>query len=238
MVLLAQEGPDEVRAALDCFNAMQGRLCKLIQERTQMVGAIAHDLRTPLTRLAFRLDDLPAPLGDKARADIEEMKLMISAALDFIRERSVTGEIEKLDLRSLVERVVDEQGDLGHDVALEPGSPLTIEGVPLELRRMVANLVENALKYGARARLRLSTHGGQCHLQIEDDGPGIPESLQSQVFNPFFRIEASRNRQTGGTGLGLTAVRAIVIEHNGEVRLANRKAGGLRVTVLLPLPRS
>jgi two-component system, OmpR family, sensor kinase len=235
---LPPEGPQEVRAALECFNAMQERLNKLIRERTNMVGAIAHDLRTPLTRLAFRLDDLPSPLGEKVRSDIEEMKSMLSAALDFIRERSVTGQPERLDFRSLVERVVDEQSDLGHDVTLEPGSPLTIEGVPLALRRVVANVVENALKYGQRARLRLSSDDGHCFLQIDDDGPGIPENLQSQVFDPFFRIEPSRNRQTGGIGLGLTAVRAIVVEHQGEVRLANRKGGGLKVTVQLPLTRA
>jgi two-component system OmpR family sensor kinase len=235
---LPQEGPDEVRGAIEGFNAVQARLNRLVQERTQMVGAMAHDLRTPLTRLAFRLDDLPAPLSDKVRADIDEMKSMISAALDFIRDRSVTGEIERLDFRSLVERVADEHADQGHDVCFEPGSPLIIDGIPLALRRMVGNLVDNALKYGGKARLNLCSRADRCQLQIEDDGPGIPENLQSQVFDPFFRIEGSRNRQTGGTGLGLTAVRAIVTEHGGEVQLANRREGGLAVTVRLPLPRS
>jgi signal transduction histidine kinase len=232
---LPLEGPSEIRSTLECFNLLQSRLNKLIEERTHMVAAIAHDLRTPLTRLAFRLDDLPAPLGEKVNADIGEMKSMISAALDFIRERSVRAPVERLDFRSLVERVVDEQSDLGHDVQMEPGVPLTLSGVSSDLRRMVTNLVENGLKYGQRVRVRLTNSGQHCSLFIEDDGPGIPDNLQAQVFEPFYRIEASRNRKTGGIGLGLTAVRAIVIEHDGEVRLSNRKEGGLRVTVQLPV---
>src|SRR5262249_43444539 len=210
---LAPEGPDEVRAATVGFNALQERMGRLVQERTHMVAAIAHDLRTPLTRLAFRLDDLPPPLGDSVRADIAEMTSMISAALDFIRDRSVQGQFERVDIRSLVERVVEEQSDLGYDVTLEPGAPLTIEGVPLALRRMVVNLVDNARKYGERARLRLTSHDGVCELQVDDDGPGIPETLQSQVFEPFYRVEGSRNRRTGGIGLGLASVRAVVQEH-------------------------
>lgn len=232
---LPLEGPREIRSTLDCFNLLQTRLSKLIEERTHMVAAIAHDLRTPLTRLAFRLDDLPEPMGEKVRADIGEMKSMISAALDFIRERSVRAPVERVDFRSLVERVVDEQSDLGHDVQLESGAPLALEGVPADLRRMVTNLVENGLKYGQRVRVRLVADERQCRLFVEDEGPGIPENLQAQVFDPFFRIESSRNRKTGGIGLGLSAVRAIVIEHDGEVRLSNRKEGGLRVIVQLPI---
>ena len=232
---LAVEGPAELRAATSAFNALQERLGRLVQERTHMVAAIAHDLRTPLTRLAFRVDDLPAPLGDKVRADVAEMTAMIAAALDFIRERAVQGQFERLDMRSLVERVVEEQSDLGHDVTLEPGPPLTVSGVPLALRRMLVNLVENARKYGERARLRLAVSDGRCELQVDDDGPGIPEALQAQVFDPFYRIEGSRNRRTGGAGLGLATVRAVVREHDGEIRLANRAGGGLRVSVLLPL---
>jgi two-component system OmpR family sensor kinase len=232
---LPREGPAEMLAAVDSFNSMQARLNRLIQERTHMVGAIAHDLRTPLTRLAFRLDDLPPPLGEKVSADIQEMKSMISAALDFIRDRSSIGQHERLDFRLLVERVVDDQSDLGHDVTLQAGVPITIQGVPLALRRMVVNLVENALKYGERARLRLNATSRSCTLEIDDDGPGIPEPLQAQVFEPFFRLEASRNRDTGGIGLGLASVRAIVLDHGGDITLGNRKGGGLRVMISLPM---
>lgn len=233
---LPSEGPREMRAAVDAFNTMQARVNRLLQERTQMVAAIAHDLRTPLTRLAFRLESLPAPLVDKVNADIDEMKAMISAALDFIRDRAMVGTRERVDLRLLLERIVDDQSDLGQDVTLDPGPPVILEGVPLALRRMVVNIVENALKYGARARLRLQVREGAAIVEVDDDGPGIPENRQQQVFEPFFRLEASRNRDTGGIGLGLATVRAIVNDHGGEIALGNRSGGGLRVTISLPLP--
>ena len=233
---LERSGPAEMLDAIDSFNAMQGRLTRLLQERSHMIGAIAHDLRTPLMRLAFRLDGLEQPLKDKVEADINEMKLMISAALDFLRDQAAGLTRQRLDLRLLVESVVDDQSDVGHDVTLAGGDPLPLDGDPVSLRRMVVNLVDNALKYGARARLRLRATGANCSLEIDDDGPGIPEALQQRVFEPFFRTEASRNRDTGGIGLGLTTVRAIVLDHGGSVELRNRKEGGLRVIVSLPLP--
>jgi two-component system OmpR family sensor kinase len=233
---LVREGPAEMQDAIDSFNAMQGRITRLIEERSHMIGAIAHDLRTPLMRLSFRLDGLPAPLKEKVESDINEMKLMISAALDFLRDQTTRGTRQRLDLRLLVESVVDDQTDVGHDVSLASGEPLLIEGDPLSLRRLVVNLVDNALKYGERARLRLRKGPDNCSIEIDDDGPGIPEALQQRVFEPFFRTEASRNRDTGGIGLGLTTVRAIVLDHGGLVELRNRKEGGLRVIVSLPLP--
>jgi two-component system OmpR family sensor kinase len=232
--MLPREGPAEMLLAVDSFNAMQSRLNRMLQERTHMVGAIAHDLRTPLTRLAFRLDDLPSPLAEKVDADIQEMKSMISAALDFIRDRSLNTSRERLDFRLLVESLVDDQRDLEHDATLEPGTPITLNGNRISLRRLVSNLLDNALKYGVRARLRLRVEHGLCVLEIDDDGPGIPEPLQQRVFDPFFRIEASRNRDTGGFGLGLASVHAIVLDHGGEITLTNRRGAGLRVTVRLP----
>lgn len=233
---LPATGPREMRQAVEAFNAMQSRVQRLLQERTQMIAAIAHDLRTPLTRLAFRLEGLPAPLNEKVGADIQEMKAMISATLEFLRDQSTQGERERLDLRLLIERIVDDHTDLGHDVTLAAGAPVIVEGVPLALRRLVVNLVENALKYGVRARLRLQTLDGHAVLEIDDDGPGIPEAQRDRVFEPFVRLETSRNRDTGGIGLGLATVRAIVRDHGGEITLGNRAGGGLRVSVRLPLP--
>jgi two-component system OmpR family sensor kinase len=207
----------------------------MLRERTLMFGAIAHDLRTPLTRLAFRLEDLPEPLNQKVAADLQEMKTMITAALEFIRERGTAGPRERLDLRSLLDRIVDELTDLGHDVSFNAGTPVILQGEPLALRRMLVNLVENAVKYGARARLRLQVEGGSAVVEIDDDGPGIPQAFQEQVFEPFFRLENSRNRDTGGIGLGLATARAIALDHGGEITLANRSGGGLRVTVRLPM---
>jgi two-component system OmpR family sensor kinase len=233
---LERTGPAEMLEAIDSFNAMQGRLTRLLQERSHMIGAIAHDLRTPLMRLAFRLDGLDPPLKDKVEADINEMKLMIAAALDFLRDQAAGLTRQRLDLRLLVESVADDQSDVGHDVTLAGGGPLPLDGDPVSLRRMVVNLVDNALKYGVRARLHLKAGSGSCTLEIDDDGPGIPDALQQRVFEPFFRTEASRNRDTGGIGLGLTTVRAIVLDHGGSIELRNRKEGGMRVIVSLPLP--
>jgi len=233
---LPREGPAEMLDAIDSFNAMQGRITRLLEERSHMIGAIAHDLRTPLMRLSFRLDGLESPLKEKVESDINEMKLMISAALDFLRDQTTRGARQKLDLRLLVESVVDDQTDVGHDVTLAGGESVVLEGDPLSLRRLVVNLVDNALKYGERARLRLRAGPHNCSIEIDDDGPGIPETLQQRVFEPFFRTEVSRNRDTGGIGLGLTTVRSIVLDHGGNIELRNRKEGGLRVVVSLPVP--
>lgn len=232
-----REGPTEMRQAVDAFNAMQARMNRMMAERTHMIAAIAHDLRTPLTRLSFRLDGLPQPLGEKVDADIREMKTMISAALDFIRDRSSGPHRQPLDFRLLVESVADDLVDVGHDVSLQAGEAVTVDGDPVALRRAVVNLVENGLKYGDRVRMRLRFHGDTSVLEIDDDGPGIPEAMQRQVFEPFFRLEASRNRDTGGIGLGLASVRAIVSEHGGQVDLRNRREGGLRASLTLPARR-
>ena len=160
---------------------------------------------------------------------------MISAALDFIHDRSLGLHKQRLDFRLLVESVADDLVDVGHDVVVQPGPAITLEGDPVALRRAVVNLVENGLKYGERVRMYLRTVDHECVLEIDDDGPGIPDALQRQVFEPFFRMEASRNRDTGGIGLGLATVRAIVFDHGGTVELRNRKDHGLRVVMALPL---
>ena len=232
---LERNGPAEMLAAIDSFNAMQGRVTRLLQERSQMVAAIAHDLRTPLTRLAFRLDGLDSPLKEKVESDIQQMTLMISATLDFVRDRSLGGTRERLDLRLLVESVVDDQSDVGHDVTIDGVETAPLHGDPIALRRAFANLVDNAVKYGERARVHLRVSEGNCVVDIDDDGPGIPEGLQERVFEPFFRAERSRNRDTGGIGLGLTTVRSVIVDHGGTVMLRNRKDGGLRVVVMLPV---
>ena len=232
---LERDGPAEMLVAIDSFNAMQGRVTRLLQERSQMVAAIAHDLRTPLTRLAFRLDGLESPLKEKVESDIQQMTLMIAATLDFVRDRSLGETRERLDLRLLVETVVDDQSDVGHDVTLDGVEAVPLRGDPVALRRAFANLVDNAVKYGERARVHLRVSEANCVVDIDDDGPGIAEGLQDRVFEPFFRAEQSRNRDTGGIGLGLTTVRSIVVDHGGTVTLRNRKDGGLRVVVTLPV---
>lgn len=227
-------GPAEIAGAAVSFNAMQARIHRLLQERSEMVGAIAHDLRTPLARLAFRLDALPAPGRDKASADIEEMSQMIDATLEFIRDQNRERVREPLDLRLLVESVVDNLRDTGRDATLAPGPAAPMQGDPLTLRRMTANLVDNAIKYGQRARVSLQPEGDGYRLQVDDDGPGIDPAQVEPLFMPFVRGEGSRNRATGGIGLGLATVRAAVQAHGGHIELQNRDGGGLRARVHLP----
>ncbi|PPJ41337.1 MULTISPECIES: ATP-binding protein [unclassified Pseudoxanthomonas] len=227
-------GPSEFASAAAAFNAMQARLDRLLQERSEMAGAIAHDLRTPLARLAFRLDALPDESRDKASADIAEMSQMIDATLAFIHDQNRRPLREPLDLRLLVAGVADSLRDTGHDVHVEPGAPAPMKGDPLSLRRMVGNLVDNALKYGHRARITLSPEGQGYRLCVDDEGPGIDPAQTEQLFMAFVRGEASRNRSTGGIGLGLASVKHTVLAHGGEVQLSNRNEGGLRASVYLP----
>jgi two-component system OmpR family sensor kinase len=231
---LERRGPAEIVQATDSFNAMQARLSRMVAERTHMVGAIAHDLRTPLARLAFRLNDIDSPLRERAAADIDEMKHMITVALEFLRDQSRTGPRDRLDFQQLVESVVDDAADTGQDVTLEPGDSVMLDGDPLALRRVTGNLVGNAVKYGRCARVRVRQIDGHARLEIDDDGPGIDPALGEKLFMPFFRGENSRNKETGGIGLGLSAARAIVLAHGGEIGLENRDGGGLRAWVTLP----
>ncbi|UOV08411.1 ATP-binding protein [Pseudoxanthomonas sp. F37] len=227
-------GPSEFASAAAAFNAMQARLDRLLQERGEMAGAIAHDLRTPLARLAFRLDALPAESRAKASADIAEMSQMIDATLAFIHDQNRRVLREPLDLRLLVESVVDSLRDMGHDVRADAGPPAPMRGDPVSLRRMVANLAENALKYGHRARIALAAEGDGYRLDVDDEGPGIDPAQAEQLFVAFVRGEASRNRSTGGIGLGLASVKHTVLAHGGQVQLSNRSEGGLRASVYLP----
>ena len=231
---LSREGPAELAQAIDSFNAMQARINRLLKERTETVGAIAHDLRTPLARLRFRLDALPPEQRDKADADIAEMSSMIAAALDFLRDQSHAGSRERLDFGLLVESVVDDMADLSKDVTLAGPVSAVLVGDPLGLRRMVANLVDNALKYGRRARLKLLREGGNWVLWVDDDGPGIDPAKREQLLLPFVRGESSRNRDTGGIGLGLSVAHGVALAHGGTIELDNRPEGGLRVSVRLP----
>lgn len=231
---LPLSGPSEIASAAAAFNAMQARLDRLLQERSEMAGAIAHDLRTPLARLAFRLDALPDESRAKASADIAEMSQMIDATLAFIHDQNRRPVREPLDLRRLVEGVADSLRDMGHDVRVDTGPAAAMEGDPVSLRRMVGNLLENALTYGQRARITLSAEGDGYRLHVDDDGPGIDPAQAESLFMAFVRGEASRNRSTGGIGLGLASVKHIVLAHGGDVRLSNRTEGGLRASVYLP----
>lgn len=227
-------GSGEVVAAATAFNNMQERLRRYVEDRTAMVGAIAHDLRTPLTRLKFRIEATPDDVRAKLAADIDQMEAMISATLGFVRDTNRPAERTKLELSSLVESVIDETAETGGAATVERADKVVIEGDPVALKRMVANLVDNALKYGGVARGSVYAEDGMAIIEIDDDGPGVPPAELERVFEPFYRGEPSRNRETGGIGLGLAVVRSLARAHGGDVTLHNRANGGLRACVQLP----
>ena len=232
---LTLKGPTEIRAAVGAFNDMQERLRRYVEDRTAMVGAIAHDLRTPLTRLRFRIEGLPEEQRAKISSDIDQMEEMISAALNFVRDTTRPGERTPLELSSLLESLCDEMAETGAATEVESGEKVVLEGDPMALRRLFSNLLENAVKFGGRARARVFREGANAFVEIEDDGPGIPPADSEKVFEPFYRREPSRSRQTGGIGLGLAVVRSIARGHGGDVALVNRVGGGLTARVQLPL---
>jgi signal transduction histidine kinase len=232
---LELKGPAEISVAARAFNEMQERLHRYVEDRTAMVGAIAHDLRTPLTRLRFRIESLPEEQRAKYASDLDQMEEMITATLTFVRDATKARERTPLELSSLVESLCDEMAETGAETEVEPGEKVVLEGDPMALRRLIANLLENAVKFGGRARARVFQSDGHAVVEIEDDGPGIPETDAEKVFEPFYRREPSRSRKTGGIGLGLAVVRSIARGHGGDVSLVNRAGGGLTARVQLPL---
>jgi signal transduction histidine kinase len=232
---LAPSGPAEVRMATSAFNDMAARIRRYVLERTSVAGAIAHDLRTPLSRLHFHLADAPDPIRAKAEAEIDEMERMIQATLDFVHNDARRQPPEPLDLCLLVEGVVDDAADLGGDVKLLRADAAVVAGDPLMLRRLFANLVSNAVHYGRRARVSVIREEKWAKVEVADEGAGLSAFDLARVFEPFYRAESSRNRATGGIGLGLAIVKAAAEAHGGDVSLANRIEGGLVARVSLPV---
>lgn len=231
-----EEGPREVVHAARAFNRMQERLRGFVEDRTRMLAAVSHDLRTPITRLRLRAEYMQDKEQQaKMLADLDEMEAMIAATLTFARDDAAAEERGELDLASLLRSLVDDATDAGKEARFDGPENLAFTGRPRALKRAFANLVDNATNYGEVAEVTLSAGEAEVTVTVEDRGPGIPEEERERVFNPFYRLEASRNRETGGTGLGLSVVRAAVRAHGGEVALTNRAEGGLRVTVTLPL---
>jgi signal transduction histidine kinase len=229
------QGPAEIEVAVTAFNEMQERLARYVNDRTAMVGAIAHDLRTPLTRIRFRLEEAPEPIRAKMIADIAEMEAMISGTLAFVRDASKRADRSKLELSSLLESLADEMSETGLDVTVEHAERVVVEGDSIDLRRLFNNLLENAVKFGGGAKVGVSADHECAVVEIADKGPGIPDAELERVFEPFYRREASRSRDTGGIGLGLPVVRSIARAHGGDATLHNRPGGGLTARVSLPL---
>jgi two-component system, OmpR family, sensor kinase len=232
---LVIKGPAEIAVAVQAFNDMQERLARYVDDRTAMIGAVAHDLRTPLMRLRFRAEAAPEELRAKISADIAEMEAMISGTMAFVRDASQKATRTRLELSSLLESLADEMNETGQDVVVEQADRIVIHGDPLALRRLFNNLLENAVKFGHLARIRVFTGQGNAVVEIDDQGPGLPTSEMEQVFEPFYRREGSRSRETGGIGLGLAVVRSVARAHGGDAELENRLGGGLTARVHLPL---
>lgn len=232
---LPDRGPEEVRRTTMAFNAMQERLHRFIDDRTRLLAAISHDLRTPITTLRLRAEFIEDE-ETRARilATLDEMQRMVEATLAFAGEQASREATRTVDLAGLLESVVGELVDLGTDVRLAPASRLPYPCRPTALTRAVRNLVENAARYGERARVQLVADAKGVAIIVEDDGPGIPPDQIEAAFAPFVRLEGSRSQETGGIGLGLAIARTIARAHGGDVTLANRAGGGLAATLSLP----
>ena len=228
-------GPREVRDAIEAFNEMQQRIRRLIEDRTQMLTAISHDLRTPVTLLRLRAEFIE---DDEERAKmlatLDDMEAMISSVLAFAREDAEKEPSETVDLAALVESVCDDMADAGLPVEFTGSERLPYECRRMAIRRTVTNLIDNAVKYGKRARVHLGVTPEAVTITVDDEGPGIPDAELERVFSPFYRLESSRGSDTGGTGLGLSVARAMVLANGGELTLENRPDGGLRATIRLP----
>jgi signal transduction histidine kinase len=233
---LAENGPLDIRQTTRAFNRMRGRLQRFVRDRTRMLAAISHDLRTPITTLRLRAEFVE---DEETRAKIletlDEMQRITEATLAFAREEAAAEDTRTVDLAALVDSVCADLADLGQDVTFGGLERAPYACRPVSLKRAVRNLVENAVAYGERARVTLEQTAGSFRIVIEDDGPGIPEAEFERVFAPFVRLEESRSPETGGIGLGMAIARSIVRGHGGDITLMNRPEGGLRVLVRLPL---
>jgi signal transduction histidine kinase len=239
LVLAPEEGPRDVKAAAAAFNTMAARMRRMIEDQRALLSAVGHDLRTPVASLRIRTELVKdAELQTKMRGSIEEMERLMEAALAAARGGESGEPTRPVDLPSLIEAVCDDLADTGSAVSFATLPAARIEGRASELRRAVRNLIENAVRYGARASVSMTIEGGIVAIHVDDEGPGIPEDKLAHVVKPFVRLEESRNVETGGHGLGLTIARAIAERHAGELVLANRAEGGLRATLKLPLAKA
>jgi signal transduction histidine kinase len=231
-------GARELRALAHSFNAMKARIGGLVDERTHMLAAIAHDLRTYLTRLRLRADHIADDRHrERAIDDIDEMRLLLDDILLFAQsDAGATDGAQMVDARSEAIAYVLMRRDAGDEVAISAGEkPIACNCGPLAFRRILANLIDNAIRYGARARVTLLDEGKTVAIIVLDEGPGIPEALIARLTEPFTRLESSRGRHSGGAGLGLSIVKALAETHGGSLHLENRTTGGLRAKVTLPI---
>jgi signal transduction histidine kinase len=232
---LAETGPTEVARAARAFNTMQSRLTAYIRERTALLAAMSHDLKTPITRLRLRTELLADPeLRVKFTRDLEEMEALVKATLDFLRGFEGGETPKPVDMMALLESLQADLSEMGGQMRLEGRSLKPYYGKPAALKRCLANLLDNAIKYGTSATVKVDDDERRLEIRIQDEGPGIPASDIDRVFEPYYRVDASRSRDTGGTGLGLAIARSIAVAHGGELTLENRREGGLETRLTLP----
>jgi signal transduction histidine kinase len=232
---LPETGPVEVVRAAQAFNRMQSRLGHYLQDRTRFLAAMSHDLKTPITRLRLRAEMLDEPaLRARFTADLAEMESMVAATLDFMRGVDADEKTATIDIRALLESLQADLVEAGGDVRIAADGVLPYVGRPQALKRCLVNLMENAIRYGGDARVEARERPDALEIRVRDTGPGIPEADLERVFEPYLRLEDSRNRGTGGTGLGLSIARSIARAHDGDITLANIPGGGLEAVLRLP----
>ena len=231
---LNENGPQDVRNAAIAFNAMTDQVTRTLESQRQLLSAVGHDLRTPITAMRISLEFVEDDeLRERLQHSLDELQELTEAVLS--AARGTGGEVKRnVDLAALIESLCADLDDLGEPVKWKAHTSAPLSCRPNEIRRAVRNLVENAVSYGGNASVELAQNGDGYEIVVEDDGPGIPEAEQRRVFEPFVRLESSRNEDTGGTGLGLTLVKAIAEGHGGGVTLENRAGGGLRARLRLP----
>lgn len=231
-----ETGPSELRASIRAFNAMQSQIQKFVQERTAMLAAISHDLRTPLTKMRLR-GELVEDEEQRARLfrDVDDMQAMVHSALAFFRDDFQGEETTTFDFPEMLRTIADDYNDHGCEVTYNGADHVAFRGRPFALKRAFTNLVDNAVKYGRAPELEFRCSEERIVVVVRDSGPGIPPEAAEHVFAPFYRLERSRNRATGGVGLGLTSARAVLRGHGGDISLRNRPNGGLEVEVTLPV---
>jgi signal transduction histidine kinase len=233
---IPETGPKELRQVIRTFNAMQAQIQKFVAYRTMMLAAISHDLRSPLTRMRLRGELIEDP-EQQARLfrDVDEMQTMVDGALALFRDDAIAEATTTFDLSHVLLTIANDCADQKVDVAYTGPAHAVYHGRPFALKRAVSNLVENAIKYGTPPEIELFCEHTGFVLLVRDRGPGIPHDALENVFRPYYRLDRSRNRATGGVGLGLTVAQAIIHGHGGEITLTNRPEGGVEARVTLPL---
>lgn len=229
-------GPTEVRDTTEAFNRMQARMTRFVADRTDMLAALSHDLRSPLTAMRLRLEMLDeGEDGARLKALVDEMQEMVEATMEFARGVARSEPAVEVDLAGLLADLVGDASAGEGKAVMAPAHPVLATVRPAALKRALRNLIDNAIRYGDKAIVEIAAMAGTAIITVVDLGPGLPEDQLDKVFEPFVRLEGSRSRETGGVGLGLAIARTIVQAHGGEIVLRNRSEGGLEVTVHLPL---